>query len=106
MCFSICYNILLFCNIFTVTLKFVLLKQISVTCFIKIVQCVTTFVCNTHLYVPMKLLCNILMDVLQDYVTKSMFCSSDYLTVGFSEENFIIQGTYDSISVSCSLETV
>ena len=84
MCFSICYNILLFCNIFIVTLKFVLLKQISVTCFIKIVQCVTTFVCNTHLYVPMKLLCNILMDVLQDYVTESMFYSSDYLTVGFS----------------------
>ena len=46
------------------------------------------------------------MDVLQDYVTESMFCSIDYLTVGFSEENFIIQGTYDSISVSCSLETV
>ena len=76
MCFSICYNILLFCNIFIVTLKFVLLKQISVTCFIKIVQCVTIFICNTHLCVPMKLLCNILMDVLQDYVTESMFCSS------------------------------
>jgi len=39
------------------------------------VQHVTTFICNTRICIPMKFLCKTLMDVLQDYITESMFYS-------------------------------